>query len=294
MSLRQLDPVALLTLKSAGTCQVTVPEWLYDLDCPGHYLRRIKTVSLSVVPRPAAGTGVYCTVSLLRSSIRKSPLLKDGAYARQGVGDDRFTDYAGAVQSMVTSTGDRDGGLFETDLGDDRYLPFEGAGAVSSWKLDLPTEYPAFDYAAIDDVILHVRYTARQGVDGTKVNAALDELFAEATDGGPDFRLLFHVQQDFAAEWSSFTGGAGPLQVPVRRADFPYFTHGRPLTITGLDLYAQNVAKHHAAGDPAGATADLQGGGTFTFSAAPDPPGPTQVLTRATTTPVFLAVRYTL
>src|SRR5215475_16075758 len=49
VSLRQLDPIALLTLRSVGSCQVAVNEWLYDRDCPGHYLRRIKSVSVSVV-----------------------------------------------------------------------------------------------------------------------------------------------------------------------------------------------------------------------------------------------------
>ena len=47
VSLRQLDPLALLTLKITGSCTVTVPEWLYDRDCPGHYMRRIKTVAVS-------------------------------------------------------------------------------------------------------------------------------------------------------------------------------------------------------------------------------------------------------
>src|SRR5436190_17569545 len=40
VSLRQLDPLALLTLKVVGKCAVSIPEWLYDRDCPGHYLRR--------------------------------------------------------------------------------------------------------------------------------------------------------------------------------------------------------------------------------------------------------------
>ena len=35
ISLRQLDPVALLTLRITGPCTITVPEWLYDLDTPG-------------------------------------------------------------------------------------------------------------------------------------------------------------------------------------------------------------------------------------------------------------------
>ena len=132
VSLRQLDPVALLTLKSTGSCQVTVPEWLYDRDCPGHFMRRIRTVALSVTPPPPPGTGVYCTLSLLGSSVRKSPIPKDGEYVRQGVEDDRFADYAGMIQSIVTSTPDHDSGMFDPTAPDNRFLPFEGSGAIST------------------------------------------------------------------------------------------------------------------------------------------------------------------
>ncbi len=48
LSLAQLDPYALLQLKNTGVCTFSLPEALYDLDHPGHYFRRIKSVSLSV------------------------------------------------------------------------------------------------------------------------------------------------------------------------------------------------------------------------------------------------------
>ena len=35
VSLRQLDPLALLALRITGSCTVTVPEWLYDSGLPG-------------------------------------------------------------------------------------------------------------------------------------------------------------------------------------------------------------------------------------------------------------------
>jgi hypothetical protein len=199
VSLRQLDPLALLTLKGTASCQVTVPEWLYDRDCPGHYLRRIKTAAMTIKSSAPAGTGVYCTLSLLRSTVRKSPIPKDGEYVRQGTGDDRFVDYAGAIQSVVTSTATSDSGMFEVNLQDDRFLPFEGSGAESAWKLDLPKNFPAFDYGTISDVILHIRYTARQGVDPTKVIDSLNNLFSQPTASGP-FALLFTLQDDFAAD----------------------------------------------------------------------------------------------
>jgi hypothetical protein len=58
-----------------------------------------------------------------------------------GAGGHRFVDYTGSVQSIVTSGASNDSGLFETNLRDERFLPFEGAGAVSTWQLDLPKDY---------------------------------------------------------------------------------------------------------------------------------------------------------
>src|SRR5262249_27938075 len=150
---------------------------------------------------------VYCTLSLLRSTVRTSPVPRDNEYARQGTEDDRFINYVGAAQSIVTSGASNDSGLFETNLRDERFLPFEGAGAESHWQLDLPKDHAAFDYATISDVILHVRYTARQGVNPTKVKTALDALFQEGNRAG--LSLLFSLRHDFPSEWAAFASGAG-------------------------------------------------------------------------------------
>jgi hypothetical protein len=194
VSLRQLDPLALLTLKSTSTCTVTIPEWLYDRDFPGHYLRRIKTVALSLPSVVGPYTSVHCSLSLLRSSVRKSPATDDG-YARQGADDDRFVAFNGHVESIVTSGASVDSGMFETNLRDERFLPFEGAGAESTWKLELPKDYPAFDYTTITDAILHVRYTARPGVNVTAVKAALDDRFQQTS--AASLALMFSFATTF-------------------------------------------------------------------------------------------------
>jgi hypothetical protein len=292
VSLRQLNPLALLTLKATGTCQVTISEWLYDLDCPGHYIRRIKSVALSIPSVVGPYTSVNCTLSLLKSSLRKSPIAGDD-YARQGSEDDRFVDYIGTVQSIVTSGASNDSGLFETNLRDERFLPFEGAGAESTWKLELPKDYPAFDYTTISDVILHIRYTARQGVDPTtKVKVALDALFQQANQS--NLALLFSLRHDFPTEWSAFVNGTGAFTATIRKDYFPYFTQGKPITIAGLELYGQDVTKPHVVGDPAAATNDLAGQAQFTIPLGPDAPGPTQILTRTASAQVFLIIRYSI
>ncbi len=76
--------------------------------------------------------------------------------------------YSGSMQTIVTSSAQNDSGLFETNLRDERYLPFENSGVIREWSLELPANPslgdPAqFDHDTISDVILHVRYTAREG-----------------------------------------------------------------------------------------------------------------------------------
>src|SRR5262249_403657 len=61
VSLLQLDPMALIRLRETGACDFRIPEALFDLDCPGHFMRRIKMVSLSI---PCV-TGPYASVSAL-------------------------------------------------------------------------------------------------------------------------------------------------------------------------------------------------------------------------------------
>jgi hypothetical protein len=265
VSLRQLDPFALLTLRSTGSCHVTIPEWLYDRDCPGHYTRRIKSVALSLPSVIGPYTNVHCTLSLEKSTVRKSPVLADGEYLRQGADDDRFVDYAGGMQSIVTSTANGDSGLFETNLRDERFLPFEGAGAESAWKLELPKSYPAFDYATISDLILHIRYTARQGVDADKAITALDGLFQQADQ--TKLATLFNLRHDFPTEWSAFINGTGDFNVRIRRDHFPYFSQAKKITVASFHLVGQDN-QDRVLTRPA-VTLDLTGPQDFVFTAAP-------------------------
>jgi hypothetical protein len=292
VSLRQLNPVALLALKATGTCQITVPEWLYDLDCPGHYMRRIKNVALSIPSVVGPYTSINCTLSLLKSSLRKSPITSEVGYARQDA-DNRFIDYIGAVQSIVTSSGQNDSGLFETNLRDERFLPFEGAGAESTWKLDLtdPREYPAFDYATISDVILHVRYTARQCVDINKAKAALNDLFRQADQSG--LALLFNLRYDFPTEWAAFVNGAANFRATIRRNYFPYFAQGKTiaLTVNGCELYGENPSMHHLVADPV-VNVNPNNLEEFIFTIPEDTTG--QIVLTRNAQQVFLVIRYTL
>jgi hypothetical protein len=239
VSLRQLDPLALLSLKITGSCTVTVPEWLYDLDCPGHYMRRIESVAVSVPCVAGPYTSINCTLSLQSSSVRISPLLKDGKYQRDLDSDDiRFVDYFGAADTIVTSAGANDSGMFETNLKDERFLPFEGAGAISTWILSLPAQLRTFDYMTISDVILHVRYTARQAGDPLGAEATKELLTMLDTKEQSSQALMFCLRYDFPTEWSTFINSTtADFSATLRKDHFPYLVQSAKLTIHALTLY---------------------------------------------------------
>jgi hypothetical protein len=291
VSLRQLNPRAVLALKATGACEVTLPEWLYDLDGPGHYMRRLKNVSLSIPSVTGPYTSVSCTLTLLKSSVRKSHLLSDGEYARRPSDDDRFVDYFGAIQSIVTSSSNNDSGMFETSLRDERYLPFEGAGAESTWKLELPTDFRQFDYNTISDAILHVRYTARQGDAQLRDKAVkhIEELAREANTS--ELALLFSLRHDFPTEWYRFVTGTNNFVATIRRDHFPYLTQGKAIKINTLQVHAIQDGKLESV-IPQGFNLPqgLDAEGAFEFSLAPDG----TVLIRNKDANVFILIKYSV
>jgi hypothetical protein len=249
VSLFQIAPMALVQLRATGRCTIKIPEQVFDLDGPGHYYRRLRSVSLTLPCVTGPYSSVNCTLTLLKSSIRQSPALGEG-YARQGAEDGRFSDIFGSTQSIVASSGQADAGLFDVNAHPERVLPFEYAGAVSEWQITLPAnpangEPAAFDYQSISDVILHLRYTAREGGDVLR-RAAMSSL-REAIDMGEAASMvrLLSVRQDFPTAWAAFK--SGPLAngqrpeivLELTPTHYPYWAQGKLGGMARIDLIAR-------------------------------------------------------
>ena len=73
ISLRDWFPFA-LELRTSGKCEINIPEALFDLDCPGHYFRRIKTVALSIPCVTGPYASVNCSLTLTGSLVRTKRL----------------------------------------------------------------------------------------------------------------------------------------------------------------------------------------------------------------------------
>ncbi len=238
ISLRRLNPLALTNLRmndSNGqcSCEFDIPEWLFDLDTPGHYLRRIKSVSVSIPSVTGPYTSVSCKLTLLQSAVRHERTAAN--YPRAQGDDPRFTDYFGASESIVTSSGNGDSGLFEAQLRDERFLPFEGSGVIGTWRLELPGKYPQFDYSTISDVVLSIRYTARDGGDELR-NAATAAIDAQLSPSSPSpasplrLPVVLSSRADFPTEWAR-AGTTSDLKIPVTRNLLPYWMDAAGLVV---------------------------------------------------------------
>jgi hypothetical protein len=249
ISLNAIDPVGLLKLKETGECFVSLPEVLFDLDYPGHYLRRIKSVSLTIPCVTGPYTGVNCTLTQYSSSIRHASTLLGDKYARNGADDSRFTDSFGTIESIVTSGGQNDAGLFETSLRDERYLPFEGQGVIGTWRIQLAAPFKSFDYQTISDVVLHMRYTAREGGEllrqhtSAELSAAVDQMIQ--AEGGQGMARAFSLRHEFPTEWFRFlnpppdTNGDQSVKLDLSRERFPFVAQDRIKAIDSVELFVK-------------------------------------------------------
>jgi len=252
VSLLQVDPMALIQLRTTGRCTVRLPEALFDMDGPGHYFRRIKSVALSIPSVTGPYASVNCTLTLLKSSIRNTQILRDGAYARVDAEDDRFSDYFGSLQSIVTSFAQNDSGLFETNLRDERYLPFENSGVISEWQLQLPAnpskdEPCQFDYETISDVIFHIRYTAREGGGLLRRGAVANFTSLIKTAEAAGSVRLFSIRHEFPSEWAKFQSKKPTdnerygLELPFRPEHYPVWSKSRLEAVKQVDILCRST-----------------------------------------------------
>jgi Tc toxin complex TcA C-terminal TcB-binding domain/Neuraminidase-like domain/Salmonella virulence plasmid 28.1kDa A protein len=241
VSLFQTDPRALLNLRTTGVCEFDLNEALYDLDYPGHYNRKIKTVSVSIPALVGPYQNVKATLIQKTNNVLVRP---DPNAVKTLLGLTSSPPPAGTIRSnwranqqIAISTGVNDAGLFEVNLNDERYLPFEGTGAVSSWRLELPPYANLIDFDTISDVVVTVRYTAFDG--GTLFRGDVISLLRTMPSS---FARPVLAATEFPTAWYSFT--TPPPDATEQEMTFVLGARTFPANLTGqklTNLYAQPV-----------------------------------------------------
>ncbi|MDB5616720.1 neuraminidase-like domain-containing protein [Tardiphaga sp.] len=246
ISLKQVDPLALLQLRQTGVCEFAVPEVLFDMDLPGQYMRRIRSVAVTVPCVIGPYTSLNCTLRLREHKFRSSAIVKDKSDypQRTDENDERFSTVNIPITAIAVSKGQSDSGLFELNFRDERYSPFEGAGAISKWSLELPSQFRQFDYDTISDVVLTMRYTSKDGGDKLKKSAS-DSVLAyiksvEDLSRDEGLYAAFDLKHDFPNEWYKATQPMGGPAIVLKGIyeRLPIFTKGRKAAkISANDVY---------------------------------------------------------
>ena len=225
VSLAEHDPDELVKLRQARIAEFSLTEDDYDRDFPDHYLRRLKSIAVTIPCTSGPYQGVHGTLEIHHGATRPGPKAVE------------MNATYGPIQSMATSQAQMDTGVFEMSFRDERLLPFEGLGAHrhpsttgKQIRFEL-TPGNRFDLRTLDDLVLDVRYTARRGrTEGVP------------TSGTRTLKRLIRVRHEFRTAWALFKEGSSDgfvLELPEsswrRGGNEQLHTSG---TVTNVTAYA--------------------------------------------------------
>ena len=222
-SLAQLDPFAFQRFRESGILRFATPLSMFDRDFPGHYLRLIHRVRVSVLALVPPTQGIRATLATTGPS--RVVVAGNGDFPTVVV---RRAPEAVALTSPRDATG-----LFDLDIQPEMMVPFEHLGVDGMWEFRLPKASNPIDYDTVGDVLLTMEYTALDSGDYRRqVMRRLDRRVIG--DRPFSFRL------DFADAWYDLHN---PDQTPTpmavrfetRRRDYP--PNVEDLTIQHLILY---------------------------------------------------------
>jgi hypothetical protein len=240
ISLSQFDPFVFAQFKQVGAFPFTTTLELFDRDFPGHYLRLIKRVKVSIVALIPPHEGIRATLAC-------NGISRLVAVDRLGATFNEVTITRSPERVALTASLNATG-VFELVEQTEMLLPFEGSGVAADWLLVLPKAANPFNFDTIADVLVTIEYTALE-------NADLRRQVIQRLDRGFSADRPFSFRHQFADQWYDFHHPdlvAAPRQPMVvefttRRADFPPNLE---------DLKIQHVTFYFARKE--GATAEIQ------------------------------------
>lgn len=208
ISLLRECPEAFFMFRSTGECRFNLTEEMFAYDYPGMYLRKIKSISLTIPALLAPYQTLCATLVQEKNYILEKPgneeavrFLFDCYKTPENPPAGVKKDYL-AGQKIAISKGNGDMGVLDFGGIREACLPFEGTGVVSSWLLRMPKQSNLFSYESISDVILHIQYT---GYDDSRQEELVTALLAENYPRRSGCYL--NLRQYYGPAWKRFLQG---------------------------------------------------------------------------------------
>jgi len=153
-SLANLFPVEFEEFRRTGLLDFATTMRMFDEGFPGHYMRLIKKVRISVVALIPPNQGIRATLST-------------SGLSRVVTGDPSFPTVVirQEPQSVALTSPTASTGIFELDMQSDLLYPFEGMGVDTNWNFELPPAANPLDFNSLFDVMMSIDYSALNSPD---------------------------------------------------------------------------------------------------------------------------------
>ena len=195
-SLAQLAPIDFIRFRQSGDMSFTIPLPLFDQSFPGHYLRLIRRLRVSIVGLIPPTPGIRAT---LTSSGISSVVVPGDTFQTLRIARAPETV---SYTSPVNATG-----TFELDAQPDLMNSFEGNGVDMAFRLTMPRAANPFNYGSLADVIVIYEYTALPSSDyARQVIRRMPGRTSNAID--------FSLRRDFPDAWYSLLAQAQATPPP--------------------------------------------------------------------------------
>ena len=208
ISLARLAPFEFARFRETGVTTFATPLELFDRDFPGHYLRQVRQVRVSVIALVPPAEGIRAT-------------LTSGRISRVVIGGDLFQTVRverGPEQVALTAAQNASG-LLDLAPRSELLRPFEGIGVDTLWELRMPRAANPFDFSTIADVLVTIEYTALNSFDyRQQVIRGLPATIS--TDRAFSFRNQF-ADQWYDLHNPKLTATPMTVRFRTRREDFP-------------------------------------------------------------------------
>ena len=216
ISLLKECPEAFFRFKQTGECYFNLTEDMFACDYPGMYMRRIKTVSVTIPALLAPYQTLCATLVQEKSYILQKPGKEEAArfmfdcHIKPENPPEGVLKDCRAGQKIAVSRGVRDMGIFDFGKMQEMYFPFEGTGITSGWVLRMPKQNNRISYENISDIIIHIQYTGLEDMRQEKLIASILEERTLQRDN-----LYLNMKQYFPKVWKEF------LKKKLRNLYFP-------------------------------------------------------------------------
>lgn len=223
LSLSEIAPEELIRLRTDGLASFYTTHDHFDRDYPGHYLRLIKKVAVTVIALTPPTKGIRATLS----NGGASSVFTGGVLFQERV-IRRYPD------EIALSSGVGDQGVFQLQ-GEGEFLnPFEGCGVQTLWEFRMDKAANPFDFASIADVLITIEYEALSAPNRrTAMAARLNSEPAEAA-------LAISLKNNLPDQWFDLhntTQSVDPYLVSFNLNQRDLVPHVKDAKVSAVSLF---------------------------------------------------------